>query len=70
MLLLNGDCIDFLGCVPTDSIDLVILDLPYSQTDCKWDTGIDLASLWIELIRVGKPNTAYVFFCTHPRQFF
>lgn len=64
MLLLNGNCLELLGTVPTNTVDLVICDLPYGQTDCEWDIKIDLVSLWTELKRVAKPNTAFFFFCT------
>jgi site-specific DNA-methyltransferase (adenine-specific) len=39
------------------------LDLPYGTTNCAWDTKIDLAKLWEQLLRVGKERTAYFFFC-------
>lgn len=62
--LLNGDCLEIMKRVPNASVDLVIADLPYGQTACEWDTKIDLSLLWAELKRVGKDNTAYIFFCT------
>jgi site-specific DNA-methyltransferase (adenine-specific) len=62
--LLNGNCLERLKQLPNTSIDLVIADLPYGQTACDWDTKIDLSLLWTELKRVGKDNTAYIFFCT------
>jgi site-specific DNA-methyltransferase (adenine-specific) len=62
--LYNGDCLTILKDISTNTIDLVICDLPYGQTNCKWDNRIDLVSLWNELKRVGKPNTAYIFFTT------
>lgn len=62
--LFNGNCLEILKQVPNASIDLVIADLPYGQTSCEWDTKIDLSLLWAELKRVGKENTAYIFFCT------
>ena len=64
MNLLKGDCLAVLPTIPDKSIDLVLLDLPYGQTDCSWDTCIDLQALWTQLKRVGKQNTAYIFFCT------
>ena len=61
----NADCFDILPNIDSNSIDLVILDLPYNQTACKFDNQIiDLDQLWKELKRIGKPRTAYVFFCT------
>lgn len=62
--LLEGDCLQLLPTIDTNKVDLVILDLPYGQTDCSWDSKIDLNNLWQQLKRVGKPTTAYIFFTT------
>jgi site-specific DNA-methyltransferase (adenine-specific) len=62
--LLCGDMFEELKKVNDKSVDLVFLDLPYGQTNCKWDKRIDLEKLWLELKRVGKSTTAYIFFCT------
>ena len=63
-ILHNGDCLDILKTLPDSSVDLVITDLPYGQTACKWDSIIDMDKLWAQLKRVGKENTAYIFFCS------
>ena len=62
--LLNGDCLEVLKTLADSSIDLVIADLPYGQTKCDWDITIDMTKLWAQLLRIGKNNTAYIFFCT------
>jgi len=62
--LFNGDCLEVLKTLADSSIDLVITDLPYGQTACDWDITIDMTKLWAQLLRVGKDNTAYIFFCT------
>lgn len=62
--LINGDCLEKIKDISNNSVDLVILDLPYGQTNCKWDNKINLEQLWIELKRIGKINTPYFFFCT------
>jgi len=62
--LLNGDCLELMDTLEDKSIDLAILDLPYGQTDCPWDTKIDINILWQKLKRIGKSNTAFIFFCT------
>lgn len=64
MLLLNGNCLELLSDISNNSIDLVILDLPYGQTNADWDNKIDLQLLWKQLKRIGKPNTPFFFFCT------
>ena len=64
MILLNGNCLELIKDISDNAVDCVICDLPYGQTDCAWDNKIDLAELWIQLKRIGKPNTPYFFFCT------
>ena len=63
-MLYNDDCFNVFPLIENKTIDLVVLDLPYGQTQCKWDTKIDLEKLWTELKRVAKDNTIYVFFTT------
>lgn len=62
--LWRGNCLEMLREVPPNSVDLVILDLPYGETHNTWDKPIDLSLLWPELKRVGKEKTPYLFFCT------
>jgi site-specific DNA-methyltransferase (adenine-specific) len=62
--IINADCFDEFKNIKDNTVDLVCVDLPYGQTACKWDTVIDLDKMWIELKRIGKDKTIYVFFCT------
>jgi len=57
MTLLNGDCLDEMKKLETDSVDLIFCDLPYGQTNCEWDSKIDLDKFWIEVMRIKKLNT-------------
>ena len=63
-MLYNADCFDVFSLIENNSVDLFILDLPYGQTACKWDVKIDLEKLWIELKRIAKDNSQYIFFTT------
>jgi site-specific DNA-methyltransferase (adenine-specific) len=47
-----------------NSVDMVLVDLPYGQTACAWDCEIDLAEMWVQLKRICKPNANIVFFTT------
>ncbi len=47
-----------------DKVKLVVVDLPYGQTNCDWDTPIDLAEMWNVLKPICKRNCIYIFFCT------
>jgi site-specific DNA-methyltransferase (adenine-specific) len=64
MELYNDDCLKILPTLEEDSIDMVLVDLPYGQTACKWDSIIDLEKMWKQLNKVCKPTTAMVFFTT------
>lgn len=64
MQLYNDDCFNILPKIADDSVDLVLVDLPYGQTHCEWDICIDLDKMWEQLKRVAKDNTAFVFFTT------
>lgn len=61
-----GDCLNELHAVQNKSIDLVIADLPYGTTQCKWDTQINLDMLWEHYRRVCKPSAAILLFAQTP----
>ena len=64
--LLRGDCLERLDELAPASVDMVLTDLPYGTTRCKWDTVIDLPSLLAQFRRVCKPNAAIVLFSAEP----
>ncbi len=59
-----GDCFNFLPNLKPDKIDLIIADMPYGTTRCKWDTCINLQELWRVLPR--KKDTAILLFAQTP----
>lgn len=61
--LFNMDCIKGMKTfIPDKSVDLILTDLPYSQTKLDWDLPLNLESLWKEFKRVRKDNTAICLF--------
>jgi site-specific DNA-methyltransferase (adenine-specific) len=64
--LIEGDCLDVMRELAPGSIDMVLCDLPYGTTACKWDTVIPFAPLWAEYRRVAKPNAAIVLTASQP----
>ena len=61
----NGDCLKLMKDLPDKSVDLFICDLPYGETNCKWDCVIDLEEFWKEFKRLRKSKrTACIHFCS------
>ena len=48
MFLYQGDCLEIMKDISDKSVDLIICDLPYGITSCKWDTVISFDKLWKE----------------------
>lgn len=44
--LWQGDCLELMSDIPDKSVDLILCDLPYGTTKNKWDSTINLESLW------------------------
>jgi len=64
--LLHGDCLKLMGDIKDQSIDMILCDLPYGTTACKWDVVIPFEPLWTQYKRVIKPNGAIVLFGSEP----
>ena len=60
----NDDCFNVFDKIEKDSINLVLVDLPYGQTACEWDIKIDLTEMWKHLKQICKDKCQYVFFTT------
>ena len=52
----NDDCLKVLSALKDKSIYLILTDLPYGTTQCKWDVVIPFDSMWKELKRIIKDN--------------
>ena len=64
--LMQGDCLDKMQDIPDKSIDMILCDLPYGKTQCKWDVVIPFDDLWKAYKRIIKDNGAIVLFGTEP----
>jgi len=64
--LLLGDCLDLLPTIADDSVDMLLVDLPYGTTACKWDSIIPLDKLWEQYNRICKESAAMVFTAAQP----
>ena len=64
--LMQGDCLEKMKDIPDKSIDMILCDLPYGTTACKWDTIIPFEPLWEQYKRIIKDNGAIVLFGSEP----
>ncbi len=66
MQLMQGDCLELMKDIPNKSIDMILCDLPYGTTQCKWDSIIPFEPLWEQYNRITKDNGAIVLFGSEP----
>jgi DNA modification methylase len=64
--ILLGDCLELMKDIPNESIDMILCDLPYGTTACKWDTIIPFDKLWEQYERIIRQNGAIVLFGSEP----
>ena len=62
----NMDCLDGMKLIPDKSVDMILCDLPYGTTACKWDNVIPFEPLWEQYKRVIKDNGAIVLTASQP----
>lgn len=61
-----GDCLELMKDIPDGSVDMILCDLPYGTTACKWDSVIPFDLLWAQYERIIKPNGAVVLTASQP----
>jgi len=66
--LTNGDALDEMQKLNDFGVivDMILCDLPYGTTDCKWDTIIPFDLMWEQLNKIIKPNGVIVLFGSEP----
>ena len=64
--VIQGDCLEVMKKIADKSIDMILCDLPYGTTACKWDTVIPFEPLWEQYKRIIKDNGAVVLFGSEP----
>lgn len=64
--LIKGDCLSVMKDLPDGSVDMILCDLPYGTTACKWDSIIPFERLWEEYNRIARPETPIVLFSAQP----
>jgi len=62
----KGDCLELMSVIPDGSVDMILCDLPYGTTACKWDSVLPFDKLWEQYERIIKPNGAIVLTANQP----
>lgn len=61
-----GDCLEIMKDIKSNSVDLILADLPYGTTKNKWDIVIPFESLWEGYERIIKDNGVIALFGDEP----
>jgi len=64
--LKKGDCLKLMKNIKDKSIGMILCDLPYGTTACKWDNIIPFDKLWKQYERIIKDNGAIVLTASQP----
>jgi site-specific DNA-methyltransferase (adenine-specific) len=64
--LVNADCFDIFPYIKDKSVNLILADLPYGTTACKWDSVLPFDKLWKEYERIIADNGAIVLTAQQP----
>ena len=65
-VLFNNDCFNVFPQIQDKSVDMILCDLPYGTTACKWDTILPFDKLWEQYERIIKDNGAIVLTASQP----
>ncbi|MBM3417904.1 MAG: site-specific DNA-methyltransferase [Bacteroidetes bacterium] len=61
-----GDCLEIMPTFPDGIFDMILCDLPYGTTACKWDAVIPFDKMVEQYERILKPNGICVLFGQEP----
>ena len=64
--LYQGDCLEVMKQIDDKSVDMVLCDLPYNISGCKWDILIPFELLWEQYKRITKDKAAIVLTASQP----
>lgn len=62
----NEDCLEGMKRIPDKFVDMILCDLPYGQTECKWDCKVNLTELWNHYNRIIKDKGAIILTASQP----
>jgi len=64
--IILGDCLKVMHKIKDKSINMILCDMPYGTTACKWDFILPLDKLWEHYKRIIKDNGAIVLTASQP----
>lgn len=64
--IFNMDCLQGMSMYPDHSIDMILADLPYGISHCRWDSIIPFEDLWRQYLRIIKERGAIVLTAAQP----
>ena len=66
--LIHGDCLEEMDKLIEQGIkvDLILTDLPYGTTNCKWDNIIPFDEMWERIHQLTYETTPSILFCDEP----
>ena len=64
--LYHGDCLEVMKNIPDKSVDMILCDLPYGTTECKWDRFVDNRLMWEHYNRILKESGNIILFASQP----
>ena len=66
IVIKHGDCLELMKEIPRGGVDMILCDLPYGITACKWDNVIPFEPMWEQYTRIIKEDGAIVLFGSEP----
>lgn len=64
--LIHGDYLEQMKNIGAGTVDMVLADLPYGTTMCKWDSIIPFEPMWEQIERITTDNAAILLFAAAP----
>ena len=64
--LMLGDCLERMKEIPDGSVNMILTDIPYGTTQCKWDSVIPFESMWERINKLIKNNGCIALFGSEP----
>ena len=66
MKLICDDCFNYMPLLEDKSVDLILCDLPYGISACRWDKVLPFNKLWVQYERIIKDHGAILLFAQSP----